>query len=305
MTVHYPRKFLNSLRVQDILSHVIQQRELHMMILNRYRFNEQHSCLELSHLIERLNGQPRELIRDLSHHVADEARHAVWLTDLLYDLGQDIGMPLGVSYVGKFERLLDKTADDFAEHSEDKMIAAIAAINVTEKRGCALFSAHIKALKQAPKTEENFKIKETIERILPEEAGHVSWGTRWLARIAKKSDRHRAAVEQAKRKYAAIEQAAFEAGLDVMIGAELRQLDHLLNIIETLPLWERPKYLLERLPETLIAPELQLARLKMAQAAWQLHPQEMLQRFVPMFLGGEKGLDQLVNSTPAHANHSG
>ncbi|AFZ35119.1 hypothetical protein Sta7437_1552 [Stanieria cyanosphaera PCC 7437] len=308
MKVNYPKKLQNSLSARDILKQVISDREIHMITLNRYRFNEQHSCKDLTDVIEKLNGKPKELVRDLSHHVADEARHAVWLTDLLVELGADIGTPPGVSYIGEFERLLDQDSFQTEEQREDAIIAALTAINVTEKRGCEYFSAHINALKEAPQqrdsskrgnlaesnaqTEENIKIRETLEKIFPEEAGHVRWGNRWLAQIAKQSPKHRQKVEQAKQKYAAIEQAAYESGMDIMAGAELRRLNHLLEITKTMPLWERPQYLIERLPETLLAPELQFTRIEAAKRAWQRDPQAFMEKFVPMFLNGFNSLQK-------------
>ena len=93
MTVAYPRKFLNSLSARDIMKSVVSDREIHLITLNRYRYSEQRSCKDLTDVIEKLDGQPPELIRDLSRHVSDEARHAMWLTDLLVDLGADIGTP--------------------------------------------------------------------------------------------------------------------------------------------------------------------------------------------------------------------
>lgn len=285
MTVVYPRKLRNSLSARDIMKQVIPDREIHLITLNRYRYNEQHSCKELTDVIEQLNGQPRELVRELSHHVSDEARHAMWLTDLLYDLGADIGKPPGSSYIDEFDRLIDK--EQYQNGTlEDAVIGAIAAINVTEKRGCEYFSAHIYALKQAPQTEENIKIRQTIEQIFPEEATHVRWGNRWLAQIARKSPEHRQKVEQARQKYAAIEQAAFESGMDFTLGAELRRVSKLLDIANTLPVWERPQYLMERLPETLVAPDLQLTRIRAAQRAWERDPQVFMEKFVPMFLNG-------------------
>jgi len=286
MTVAYPRKFNNSMSARDIMRNVVRDREIHLITLNRYRFNEQHSCIDLTDVIEKLDGKPVQLVRDLSHHVCDEARHAVWLTDLLVELGADIGTPPGVSYIGEFERLLDQEKYQQEHQREEAIIAALAAINVTEKRGCEYFSGHIQALKEAPQTEENIKIRETIERIFPEEAGHVRWGNRWLAQIAKKSPEHRQKVEQAKRKYIAIEQAAFESGMDIMAGAELRRMNNLLEIANTMPVWERPQYLMERLPQTLIAPELQMTRITAAQRAWQRDPQAFMEKFVPMFLSG-------------------
>jgi hypothetical protein len=285
MTVAYPRKLNNAIGARDILKQVVRDREIHLITLNRYRYSEQRSCKDLTDVIERLNGKPAELIRDLSRHISDEARHAMWLTDLLVDLGADIGTPPGVSYIDEFERLLDQDAYE-PERQEEGIIAFLAAVNVTEKRGCEYFSAHIHALKEAPQTEENIKIRETIERIFPEEAGHVRWGNRWLAEIAKKSPEHRQKVEQAKRKYAAIEQAAFESGMDIMAGAELRRMSNLLEIANTMPVWERPQYLMERLPQTLLAPDLQRTRIDVAQRAWKRDPQAFVQRFVPMFLAG-------------------
>lgn len=283
MTVAYPRKFRNQLSALDILRQVINQPEIHLVTLNRYRFSEQRSCKDLTDLIERLDGKPRHLVRELSHHVADEARHAYWLTDLLDQLGADLGTPPGVSYINEFERLLDQNDD---RNPEDMVINSLAAINVTEKRGCEYFAAHIKALKEAKPTPENTMIRETIEKIMPEEVDHVRWGNRRLAEIAKQSPAHYAKVDQAKRKYAAIEQAAFESGMDILAGAELRRMENLLKVAENMPIWERPQYLLEKLPQTLLAPELQKTRIELMQQAWQRDPSAFVQKFIPMFLSG-------------------
>jgi rubrerythrin len=282
MTVAYPRKFNNSLSARDILKRVVSDREIHLVTLNRYRYNEQRSCKDLTDLIEQLNGNPPELIRDLSHHINDESRHAMWLTDLLIEIGGPLDTPPGVSYIDEFERLIDRETYTTAE---DAMIAALAAINVTEKRGCEFFSAHIHALKAAPQTEENIKIRQTIEKIFPEETGHVRWGNRQLAKIAAKSPAHRQKVETVKLKFIAIEQAAYESGMDIMFGAEFRRVNNLMDVVNTLPLWERPQYLMARLPETILDPELQKVRITAAQKAWNRDPQAFVTQFIPMFLG--------------------
>jgi hypothetical protein len=283
MTVAHPRKFRNQLSAQSILNQVIQNREIHMVTLNRYRFSEQRSCKDLTELIEKLDGQPPELVKELSHHVADEARHAYWLTDLLCDLGESVGTPPGTSYIDEFERLLDNSAAT----KEDMIIDAFAAINVTEKRGCEYFSAHIKALKAGAQTPENIQIRETIEKIMPEEVGHVRWGNRKLAEIAHKSPQHQVKVDRAKRKYMAIEQAAFESGMDILAGAEFRRVDNLMKVVDTMPLWQRPQYLLEHLPQALISPELQKTRVEMVQKAWERDPVTFVQKFIPMFFGAD------------------
>jgi hypothetical protein len=288
MTVVYPRKLqssLGSFSARDVMKQVVLDREIHLITLNRYRYSEQRSCKDLTNLIEHLNGKPPELVKDLSRHVSDEARHAMWLTDLLVDLGGSVGTPPGMSYIEEFERLLDQDVPS-PESLDDFVISSLAAINVTEKRGCEYFSGHIHALKQAPQTEENIKIRETLEQILPEEAGHVRWGNRWLAQMADKSPEHRAKVEHAKRKYAAIEQAAFESGMDITAGAELRRVGHLLDIANTLPAWQRPQYLMERLPQSLLSPDLQRTRIDAIQRVWNRDPQAFVERFVPMFLSG-------------------
>jgi rubrerythrin len=279
MTVAYPRKFRGQLSAEDILDNVVLQREIHMKTLNRYRFSEQRSCKDLTGLIEFLNGKPRDLIQDLSHHVADEARHAAWLTDLLYDLGEEIGTPDGTLYIDEFSRLSKYPISD----PEDFVIDALAGINVAEKRGCEYFAAHIRSLKKVEQTPENVKIRETIEKILPEEAAHVRWGNRKLAEISKKSEAHHAKVDAAKRKYVAIEQAAFESEMDVLAGAEVRRLENLLKIADTLPLWERPQYLLDQLPETLFSAELQKTRIDLFQKAWAKDPSAFVEKFIPMF----------------------
>lgn len=295
MTVIYPRKFNNSMSARNIMKRVVENREFHLITINSYRYNEQRSCKDLTELIEKLNGQPKDLLQDLSRHISEEARHAMWLTDLLVDLGAEIGKPPGVSYIDEFERLLDQNNYNTDSKREDGIIAALASINVTEKRGCEYFSAHIYALKDAHQTEENIKIRETLEKIFPEEAGHVRWGNRWLARIARKSPEHREKVERAKRKYAAIEQAAYESGMDILAGAELRRLNDLFEIANTMPIWDRPQYLMERLPQTLLSPDLQAVRIIVVQRAWERNPHEFIEKFVPLFFNGLKGLDKVQN----------
>jgi hypothetical protein len=298
MTVAYPRKHRNAMGAREILAQVVRDRELHLMTLNRYRYSEQRSCKDLTDVIEQLDGEPPELVRDLSRHLCDEARHAMWLTDLLVDLGQNVGTPLGISYIDEFDRLLDKEQYDPKRNLDDSLIAGLVAINVTEKRGCEFFSAHIHALKQAPQTAENVKIRETIEKIFPEEAGHVRWGNRWLAQIADKSPEHRQKVEQAKRKYVAIEQAAYESGGDIMLGAELRRVSRLVDIANTMPMWERPQYLMERLPMSLLAPDLQKTRVDVAQRAWNRDPQAFMEKLVPMFLNGLNTIEKKPTTKP-------
>jgi hypothetical protein len=283
MTVAYPRKLRDRLSARDILQRVVSDREIHLMTLNRYRYNEQRSCKDLTETIEQLNGRAPELIRDLSHHVSDEARHAVWLTDLLTEIGGPVDTPPGVSYIDRFEQLIDR---DSYTTLDDAVIGALAAINVTEKRGCEYFAAHIHALKAAPQTEENIKIRETIAKIFPEEVAHVRWGNQQLAKMAAKSPEHRRKVQAAKLHYVAIEQAAYESGMDIMFGAEFRRLDRLMEIANTLELWQRPQYLAERLSTTLLDPELQKVRLTAAQKAWSRDPQAFFSQFVPMFFQG-------------------
>ena len=41
MTVAYPRKLNNSVSARAILQRVVSDREIHLITLNRYRFNEQ------------------------------------------------------------------------------------------------------------------------------------------------------------------------------------------------------------------------------------------------------------------------
>ena len=298
MTVAYPRKQRNAMGAREILAQVVRDREIHLITLNRYRYSEQRSCKELTDVIERLDGEPPELVRDLSRHVSDEARHAMWLTDLLVDIGQNVGTPPGISYIDEFDRLLDKEQYDPKGNLDDSIISGLVAINVTEKRGCEFFSAHIHALKQAPQTAENVKIRETLEKIFPEEAGHVRWGNRWLAQIANKSPEHRQKVEQAKRKYVAIEQAAYESGGDIMLGAELRRVTRLVDIANTMPMWERPQYLMERLPMALLAPDLQKTRVDVAQRAWNRDPQAFVEKLVPMFLNGLNTIEKKPATKP-------
>jgi hypothetical protein len=280
MTVTYPKKLYGTISAQQMLDMVIKDRGIHLLTLNRYRYAEQRSCKDLTDVIERLEGQPRELVRDLSNHVREEAQHAFWLTDLLYDLGADLGTPGGPSYIDEYEKLIGY------DGSTPDVIGTLAAINVTEKRGCSFFSAHIKALKNAEQTEENIKIRACIERIFPEEANHVRWGNRWLATLAKQSPENARKVEEFKRRFDAIENAAFEAGMDITLGAELRRFNRLIEISETLPIWERPQYLAEQLPR--LIPDVNKARFGAARIVFERNPADFVQRFIPMVMGLNK-----------------
>jgi hypothetical protein len=282
MTVTYPRKLANTMGPREVRAEVVKERKLQIPFLNSYRFNEQRSCQELTALIDVLDGQPRDLCRELSHHISDEARHAVWLADLLCDLGAEIGNPPTGSYIDELNRLFDKSGDQIQQ--EDGLIAVLASINATEKRGCQAFSAHINALRHAPSSEENIRIRETLEKIPPEVATHVTWGSRWLGKIVSRSAEHRARVNAAKGNYSMIEHAAFQAGMDITAGAELRRLANLVEITNTLPVWERPAYLIERLPQALLAPDLQKSRLLAMQRVLEDKPKKLVGQFIPMLL---------------------
>jgi hypothetical protein len=65
-----------------------------------------------------------------------------------------------------------------------------------------------------------------------------------------------------------------------------------------MPVWERPQYLMERLPQTFLAPELQMTRIEAAQRVWKRDPQAFMEKFVPMFLNGlNSGQNQKKKAT--------
>lgn len=62
MAVTYPRKFLNALSARDVMKQVVQDQEIHYITLNRYRYNEQRSCKDITELIESLNGDRKSVV---------------------------------------------------------------------------------------------------------------------------------------------------------------------------------------------------------------------------------------------------
>jgi hypothetical protein len=78
--------------------------------------------------------------------------------------------------------------------------------------------------------------------------------------------------------------------MDITAGAELRRLGNLVEIANTMPVWERPAYVLERLPEALMSQDLQKSRFLAAKRVWQEKPEKLVDQFIPMFL---KGLQHL------------
>ncbi len=80
MTVNYPRKLQNALSARDILKIVVLDRELNLLTQIAIAIVSNVVTKDLTDLIELLDGKPKELVRDLSRHISDEARHAMWLT---------------------------------------------------------------------------------------------------------------------------------------------------------------------------------------------------------------------------------
>jgi hypothetical protein len=74
--------------------------------------------------------------------------------------------------------------------------------------------------------------------------------------------------------------------MEITAGAELRRVANLVEISNTLPVWDRPAYLLERLPQALLAPNLQKSRFLAVQRLMQDKPEKLVEQFIPMFLSG-------------------
>ena len=84
--------------------------------------------------------------------------------------------------------------------------------------------------------------------------------------------------------------------MDITAGAELRRVANLVEITNTLPVWQRPGYLIERLPQALLAPDLQKSRFLAVQRVMQDKPEKLLDQFIPMFLSGLQNLRPSVAS---------
>ena len=74
--------------------------------------------------------------------------------------------------------------------------------------------------------------------------------------------------------------------MEITAGAELRRVANLVEITDTLPVWDRPAYLMERLPQALLAPDLQKSRFLAVQRVLQDKPEKLVEQFIPMFLSG-------------------
>jgi len=71
---------------------------------------------------------------------------------------------------------------------------------------------------------------------------------------------------------------------------------NLVEITNTLPVWQRPQYLMERLPQALLAPDLQKSRFLAVQRVMQDKPEKLVEQFIPMFLSGLQNLRPTVAS---------
>ena len=87
--------------------------------------------------------------------------------------------------------------------------------------------------------------------------------------------------------------------MDITAGAELRRLGNLVEIANTLPPWERPGYVLERLPQALLSPDLQKSRIFAVKRVLEDRPEKLVEQFIPMFLSGLRNLRPSLATSPS------
>lgn len=131
-------------------------------ILNFYRASELHGGLILAQLVRRTRD-PR-LILDLTTHAAEEVMHARMWTQCIIDVG---GTP---------EPVRDTYQSRYAEFigTPVTILEVLALTQVFERRVYRHFTEHLRRPGVHP------VVAATLERMLEEEKGHLSWVKGWL-----------------------------------------------------------------------------------------------------------------------------
>lgn len=165
----------------------ITEREL--ALLNFYRASELHGGLALGRLVPHVRDP--ELILRLTMHSAEEVLHAQLWTETILDVG---GRPSPTSdtYQSRYAAVMGPPTS---------LLEVLALTQVFERAVYRHFTLHLRR----PGTHS--RVSATLQRMLDDERGHLSWVKNWLDR---QTGARRAAVPLLLRRYRAIDAAIHE-----------------------------------------------------------------------------------------------
>lgn len=158
--------------------------------LNFYRASELHGGLILGALVRR--AREPQLILDLTRHAAEEVVHARLWTETILAVG---GRPAPVrdTYQARYAAVVGTPLT---------LLDVLALTQVFERRVYRHFTEHLKRPGTHP------AVAATLQRMLEEEKGHLTWVKRWLdVQAATRPE----AVRDTMRRYAAADAVVYRA----------------------------------------------------------------------------------------------
>ncbi len=158
-------------------------------LLNAYRSAELHGALLMGKLARRVDGP--DLKRFLTHHFADEARHAWLWTEALEQLGEPL-REVPDAYQQAYSRAAGLPTD---------VIELLATTLVLERRSLATYEEHLTVPDTPP------LVRATLERIIGEERWHLAWLQERLDAARRTGEAAR--VDTALARFTAIDERAF------------------------------------------------------------------------------------------------
>jgi rubrerythrin len=160
-------------------------------LLNAYRSAELHGALLMGKLARRVDDP--EIKQFLTHHFADEARHAWMWTEVLQQIGEPL-REVPDAYQQAYSRAAGLPSD---------LIDLLATTLVLERRSLATYEEHLTVPGMpAP-------VCVALERIIVEERRHLAWLEERLDAMRQKGDAAR--VDAALARFVAIDERAFAA----------------------------------------------------------------------------------------------
>ena len=159
-------------------------------LLNFYRASELHGGLILGQMVRRTRDPA--LILSLTRHSAEEVMHAQLWTETIIAVG------------GKPAPVRDTYQTRYAEAvgTPLTLLEVLALTQVFERRVYRHFTLHLRVPGVHP------VIAQTLQRMLEEERGHLSWVKHWLDQQAKERGQE---VRDVMRRYALADRQIYDA----------------------------------------------------------------------------------------------
>ncbi len=159
-------------------------------LLNFYRASELHGGLILGQMVRRTRDP--DLILQLTRHSAEEVMHALLWSETIVAVGGKLA-PVRDTYQNRYVAVVGMPIS---------VLEVLALTQVFERRVYRHFLMHRR------KPDVHPTVAATLDRMLEEEKGHLSWVKQWLDIAARD---HRGDVSEVMHRYALADQQIYDA----------------------------------------------------------------------------------------------